>query len=78
MEKLRANQEKMNQYANMSTKNINTRNTSTNTERINTMKNKADTSKVTNKEVNKNYKPGDGSMRAKANMVRDFNESNKK
>ena len=78
MEKLRANQEKMNQYANMSTKNINTRNISTNTERINTMKNKADTSKVTNKEVNKNYKPGDGSMRAKANMVRDFNESNKK
>lgn len=76
LEQMKLQQERMNAYANMNTKNIN-----------NTMKNKASVSSgVSQKEMNdamesgntynQNAKPG--SMMAKANMVRDYNEKKNK
>lgn len=74
LEKLKENQEKLNAYANMKTKNIENRaNTTTNMseeEREKAMK------RATDYYNSGNAKPG--SMMAKANMVRQYNEKNNK
>ena len=76
LEQMKLQQERMNAYANMNTKNIN-----------NTMKNKASVSTgVSQKEMNDAMESGNtynhnakpGSMMAKANMVRDYNEKKNK
>ncbi len=76
LEQMKLQQERMNAYANMNTKNIN-----------NTMKNKASVSSgVSQKEMNDAMESGNtynhnakpGSMMAKANMVRDYNEKKNK
>ena len=76
LEQMKLQQERMNAYANMNTKNIN-----------NTMKNKASVSTgVSQKEMNDAMESGNtynhnakpGSMLAKANMVRDYNEKKNK
>ena len=71
LEKMKENQEKLNAYANMNTKNIK------NNASINNSadKTKNQTSNGSTGQI-KNYKPG--SMMAKANMVKDFNEKNNK
>lgn len=74
MEKMKANQEKLNAYANMNTKNINRNvNQNVNKASVDTAKNnsQANTS-------NTATKAKAGSMMAKANMVKDFNEKNNK
>lgn len=66
MQKIKENQEKLNAYANMKTKNIqSSANSVSNT-----------TSSNTNTSTTSNAKPG--SMMAKANMVRDYNEKKNK
>lgn len=74
MEKLKANQERMNAYANMNTKNIKT-------SAGGGISDKANTSASGNTASHdaaplRNSKPG--SMMSKANMVKDFNEKNNK
>ena len=72
LEKMKQNQERMNAYANMNTKNIKGN--------ASNYKNPADTAKSQTSDNSttqiKNAKPG--SMMAKANMVKDFNEKNNK
>lgn len=72
LEKMKQNQERMNAYASMNTKNIKSNASNYN--------NPADTSKSRTSDSSttqiKNAKPG--SMMAKANMVKDFNEKNNK
>lgn len=72
MEKMKAAQEKMNAYANMSTRNIQSKANSANTESTSQKSQTADSSVESPKAVN--AKPG--SMMAKANMVRQYNEKN--
>ena len=72
LEKMKAAQEKMNAYANMSTRNIQSKATSANTESASQKSQTADSSVESPKAVN--AKPG--SMMAKANMVRQYNEKN--
>jgi len=69
IEKLKANQERMNAYANMNTKNIQSK-TSTSSKDTNVYQT-SNTTRSTG-----NAKPG--SMMSKANMVKDFNEKNNK
>lgn len=68
MEKLKANQEKLSAYANMNTKNIQSNAN---------MSTKAKVSNV-DTDISTNTKAKAGSMMAKANMVKDFNEKNNK
>lgn len=72
LEKMKAAQEKMNAYANMSTRNIQSKANSANTEGTSQKSQTADSSAESPKAVN--AKPG--SMMAKANMVRQYNEKN--
>lgn len=86
IEKMKEKQEKMNYYANMSSKNINTRNIDSNSMRsrtntnVSTSSSKVNTTKSTDTKSNNSKKSGgnSGSMLSKANMVRDFNENNNK
>lgn len=77
MEKLEKNQAKLQQYANMSTKNmggtVSTKNYTTKTTDSNT-------ANTDNKEVKKTSSSGakPGSLMAKANLVKDYNERNNK
>ena len=70
MAKLEKQQEMLNSYANMKTKSIQS-NANVGTNKVN---NSYDNSSSTN--YNTTYKPG--SMMAKANMVKEFNEKNNK
>lgn len=72
MEKMKAAQEKMNAYANMSTRNIQSKANSANTESTSQKSQTASSSAESTKAVN--AKPG--SMMSKANMVRQYNEKN--
>jgi len=71
IEKIKANQERMNAYAAMNTRNINT---NANPYSYNNSNNSGSNESKTNNNVRSNAKPG--SMMAKANMVKDFNEKN--
>ena len=75
MEKIQANQAKLQAYANMNTKNI-----ATNTNQKNyAEKAKAATEKAESTSVNAKSSSGKpGSLMAKANMVKDYNERNNK
>lgn len=74
MEKLKANQERMNAYASMNTKSIKTNaNTSVSS---GASENSTDVNKNTTSGNSSQAKPG--SMMAKANMVKEFNERNNK
>lgn len=68
MEKLKQQQEQMNAYANMKTRNINT----------NTMQKKADISSSSSNGTNTNRPAAPGSMFEKAGMVNRYNEKNNK
>ena len=72
LEKMKAAQEKMNAYANMSTRNIQSKANSANTESTSQKSQTASSSAESPKAVN--AKPG--SMMSKANMVRQYNEKN--
>ena len=71
LEKLQKQQELINAYANMNTRNIQS---NANISNNNSSNNKVDKNATTN--YSTNYKPG--SMMAKANMVKEFNEKNNK
>lgn len=71
MEKKKIQTEKMQQYANINTRNINVNKTSGISERE-----REEALKKANEYYSKNAKPG--SMAAKANMVREYNEKNSK
>ena len=74
IEKMKANQEKLNAYANMNTRNIQSK------ANVNTGVSQEDKKFVADKstEYNSNKAAKPGSMMAKANMVKDFNERNNK
>lgn len=78
MEKIQKQQEMLNSYANMNTKNIaNKAGLNTGVGEENKTSSKADSSKkIPNVEYNSKSKPG--SIAAKANMVKEFNEKNNK
>lgn len=77
IEKLKANQEKMNAYANMNTRNINSMQSRMNkTSSMTPEEREAAIKKSTEYYQSNSAKPG--SMMAKANMVRQFNEKNNK
>ena len=80
IEKMKKQQEMINAYASMNTKNIQnktnipTGNNYTNYPAKSDISSKTDTSNASSVDYSKNYKPG--SMMAKANMVKEFNERN--
>lgn len=77
MEKLQKNQERMNAYANMNTRNIQNRSSIQSKASVNSgvsEKEKEAASKASQQYKSSNAKPG--SMMEKANMVRDYNERN--
>lgn len=71
MEKLKANQERMNAYANMNTKNIKTTTNTSSTQA-------ASSNTTANTTAASTGSAKGGSMMAKANMVKDYNQKNNK
>lgn len=77
MEKIQKQQEMLNAYANMNTKNItNKASMNTGTEENHPSSNSDSSKKIPNVEYSSKAKPG--SIAAKANMVKEFNEKNNK
>lgn len=74
LEKMKEMQERMNAYATMKTRNIQSRANMPST--LNEKEKETDTDQITNYRGSSNAKPG--SMMAKANMVRQYNEKNNK
>ena len=76
MEKMKAQQEKLNAYANMNTRNIQNKNTMSSKTNVNVSSNPVNNTNSNNSNTYRSAKPG--SMMEKANMVRDYNEKNNK